>query len=247
MDTSALKYVRDLKIASPPVGDFAEYTSSQLDSGDKAFVDAGSLVSFVSNISSQNRQDVLDSTLLAQLAADHAYDRQKDTQDWYHKYVEVLSKVGWVIQSFEFQKYDQTGATLEISAAIILVIESLVNKEELAALKIALTALQSPKNKNWLTLFSQQSSSAEGGSFQMLPCKEGANGEVVMGMGCFYFSGSTENDQWLWFKYSTSSISLFKAAQSSTLNKQVYGRVREAVREKLGRKANDFVKGLDID
>ena len=48
----------------------------------QALVDAGSLVSFTSNLKGQQKEDVLNSSLLAQLAANKRYDRFNDSENW---------------------------------------------------------------------------------------------------------------------------------------------------------------------
>lgn len=47
------------------------------------------------------QDDVLHSTLLAQLSADAHYDRTEQTQEWYAFYLGVLNNVGWVTVKFE--------------------------------------------------------------------------------------------------------------------------------------------------
>ena len=51
---------------------------------EQSYVDAGSLVSFTNRLSTQNKEDVLNGTLLAQLAADGVADRMKQKETWYH-------------------------------------------------------------------------------------------------------------------------------------------------------------------
>ena len=67
----------------------------------EGFVDAGSLVCFNSDVHSQQKEDVLESTLLAQLAANKKYDRFAAPKNWYVFYNKVLGKVGWLAQGFE--------------------------------------------------------------------------------------------------------------------------------------------------
>src|SRR3712207_4682897 len=58
---------------------------------EQAFFNDKSLVSFVSEVSGQNRKDVLNSTLLAQLAANKEVPDPDKILDWYQKFVDVLS------------------------------------------------------------------------------------------------------------------------------------------------------------
>jgi hypothetical protein len=60
-----------------------------------AYVAAASVVSFADGVTGQQKEDLLNSTLLAQLAANHRFDREKDTLNWYEAYRTVLRGVGW--------------------------------------------------------------------------------------------------------------------------------------------------------
>ena len=48
------------------------------------------------------QSDVINSTLLAQLAANKQYDRQNNVDQWYGYYKTVLEQVGWTVQNFEW-------------------------------------------------------------------------------------------------------------------------------------------------
>jgi len=63
-----------------------------------ANVDAASVVTFVDGLSQQQKEDVLNSTLLAQLATNKQHNRERDMVGWYGTYRSVLEQVGWVSQ-----------------------------------------------------------------------------------------------------------------------------------------------------
>jgi hypothetical protein len=60
-----------------------------------AYVAAASVVSFADGVTGQQKEDLLNSTLLAQLGANHRFDREKDTLNWYGAYRTVLWGIGW--------------------------------------------------------------------------------------------------------------------------------------------------------
>lgn len=59
------------------------------------YVVAGSIVSFSDRVAGQQKADLLNSTLLAQLAANRRCDRERETLNWYDVYRRVLWGVGW--------------------------------------------------------------------------------------------------------------------------------------------------------
>ena len=60
-----------------------------------AYVVAASVVTFTDGIYGQQREDLLNSCLLAQLSANKQHDRERATLDWYAHYRKVLLTVGW--------------------------------------------------------------------------------------------------------------------------------------------------------
>jgi hypothetical protein len=63
-----------------------------------ANVVAASVVAFADGLYGQQKEDLLNSTLLAQLAANKKYDRARDTLNWYVIYLNVLEKLGWSLE-----------------------------------------------------------------------------------------------------------------------------------------------------
>lgn len=61
-----------------------------------ASVVGGAVAVFVAGLSEQDREDVLASTLFAQLAANAAHDREREPVAWYENYSSGLERLGWV-------------------------------------------------------------------------------------------------------------------------------------------------------
>ena len=47
------------------------------------------------------QEDVLNSTLFAQLAANQSYDRQTRFMEWYEYYRDILWNIGWDVAEFK--------------------------------------------------------------------------------------------------------------------------------------------------
>ena len=211
-----------------------------------AKLDAGSIVSFVAGVGEQAQSDVLNSTLLAQLNSDYMYDREKQTEDWYKNYVYVLGKVGWVIQGFEFQKYDTSSQGLTMDKVVVEILETMMTGNELAIAASAIKALNSLSGDDGrIKLFGHSSSSNSGGSFQISSATE-QNGTVAMKLGAFYMSYKTSQTDVLWWHYKSANVDIYKSGQGVTLDHDVYGQVRQSIITKLGDKAKTFVDDLPI-
>lgn len=247
---SPLEYVKQLEIESPNFQVCATPPSVQLSaSKEQGFVVAGSLVSFVGNIGTQEREDVINSTLLAQLAADKKFDRKKQTEEWYGYYVKVLSELGWVLRDFSFKKYKSSEETMNISTAILDVLHANVNQKEITGVKKTIHSLQRAENEPWWVIFSNRSSGPSAdGNLQVLLCKVDSTSQVAMSIGCFCFSAETIEKQWLWYDYISANMSLHWSTQTSTLNMTFYNQIRDEVIKKLHDRINpkDLIGDLEL-
>jgi hypothetical protein len=210
------------------------------------FVEKGSLVSFVAGVSGQNREDVLNSTLLAQLSADKTCDRDSKPLDWYQQYTKVLSTLGWTLQGANFSDYSSSTATFSMDKAVLEIAGAALTGDEAAVLAATVDALgKLPTTDGRLQLFNHSASNGKEGNFQICVCTE-TNGAVAMKTMAFYFTSSQTNTTVLFFNYTAASTELQKSVQGATLNSGVYGQVRDAVLDKLGKNAQTFVLNLDI-
>ena len=113
-------------VALKAVEDSAGPLSIPTEGKPEAYVDNGSLVSFINNVPSQQRVDVLNSSLLAQLAANKKHDPYKDTENWFKFYAKVMKNVGWVIQDFEFTDYKTSEKDFKLSQLTLQILSGLV-------------------------------------------------------------------------------------------------------------------------
>lgn len=210
------------------------------------YVDAGSLVSFVAGVSPQSQSDALNSTLLAQLAANKKFDRETQTEDWYKFYHTVLENVGWVVQAFDFTKFNASGSTFTVNAVIADVLEAIATKDDKAVIDSTIKAVKALDDGDGrLVLWDDNSTKLDKGNFQISSCNE-SDGVLVMKIGAFHFKTDKRVTGVLWFTFSSSSTSMYKGGQVMTLDLDVYSKVRETIIEKLGSRAQDFVGNLDI-
>lgn len=251
-DAQRQEYVNSLELAdlpghTPRPGRAAALTGSapalQADEP-QGFIDGGSVVCFVAGVSLQTRQDVLNSTLLAQLVANKTYDREVDTVGWYRTYREVLENIGWVVPGFNFAKNDGGGATFQVKAVVLKLLEAVTSSGALAVTKATLEAVEAlGAGSDQLTLFAASSSSSTLASFQIGAVEE-VDGVPTMGLGLFYLRSTNLDVNFLWSDLSTADTVMYQSAQQITLNQQVYKHVRQAIVDKLGSKALDYVKSL---
>lgn len=253
MDIKA--YIRDLQIDTPTFEGSSHFFSNRSTTRSRSladpsqpagFVAGGSLVSFVSGISPQHQDDVLNSTLLAQLAADHDFPSPEQVMDWYGKYITVLGHLGWVKQDFAFQKYSASGSTFTMSAAILEILQAALSGDEYQVATATLNSLESLSDDDHrITVFDSKSASGSNGNFQIGTAVD-AGDNVAMATSAYYFSGASEATKFLWATYSSSDVNFYFSRQSMTLHELAYAVVRQSVIDKLGANAQNYIADLDI-
>jgi len=213
-----------------------------------AAVDAAAVVSFVDGVSGQHKADVLNSVLLAQLAANKKYNRETDTANWYTFYRSVLEYVGWVVPAFSFSRFSTDGARFTVDGVVVKLLQAIASEQEIAVIRSAIDALKALQDRDGrVVLFETQSHSAALGNFQISTVGESADGTVVMKIGAFYFGTTETVTRVLWFNFPRSGTRMYQAAQTMTLDDDVYVRVRQIIVDKLGDRAVSFIQDLDIE
>ena len=124
-----ITFLTNLELDAPDLGDIPTIPH-RLENA-SAGVDAGSLVTFSGGVTEQNQADVKNSCLLA---ANKEYDREKQTEQWYRFYAEVLENVGWVIQEFQFSRITSKKGDFEASAIMFEILRAFCTEDEKVAM-----------------------------------------------------------------------------------------------------------------
>jgi hypothetical protein len=241
-----LEFVQNLELDQPKSRTRDLPTTPEITPNNTAnYVNDGSLISFVTGLSSEDKSDVLNSVLLAQRAANKKHDRYTEPEAWYKSYREILTTIGWVGGQDTFQQYTADGTTVKVDDVVLQILGTLaIGGAAITAITQALNALQglSAQDKQF-TLWEQSSHSLKTGNFQIAACEKSGDG-LVLKMGSFYFSATQTATRFLFFNYSSTAITLFTGGQTTVLNKEVYSQIRQGVMTKLGALASEFIANL---
>ena len=212
-----------------------------------AWVNVGSILSFVSGVDSDERSDILFSVQLAQRAADAACDRFAQTRIWYNKYNEVLEAVGWVTEQFAFAAHNQAEGDFRMDQAALSIISAIATGNQLQAITASISALEKlAEGDGAITLFDVYAAAGLSGNFQLGAVQKAQTGAISMALGAFYFHSSSQRRQFLFAKWGLNDVNFWTAAQKMTFNSDVYANVRDTVQKKLGRQAVNFIERLHI-
>lgn len=201
----------------------------------QAAVNVGAVVAFADNVPQAQRQDILDSVQLAQRAATGEFDRHKDTERWYGKFIEVMQRVGWVTSQFAFAKQDQEQGELKVDARALQIVATVAAQGALGVLTKSLSLLEGMADGDHaISVYRRFASTNLSGNFQLGTAEVSPQGALSVGLGAFYFGAKDQQTRTLFGSYGANRISFWSAAQRMTLNQQQFDKARIAVQKALG-------------
>jgi hypothetical protein len=210
-----------------------------------AAVDVGSLVSFVEGVNAQEIDDVLFSVQLAQRGASGAFNRFTQTQSWYSTYIEILETLGWAAEQLAFAQYEQSEGEIRMDKAALAVIMAIASQNQLTILKESVQALEAlAEEDDTIRLFDFHSAAKMSGNFQLGAVQRAENGAMAMVLGAFHFTATDARRKFLFFSWGAQEVDFWTAAQKMTLNMAFYAQHRDAVKKKLGEKADEYIDAL---
>ena len=108
----------------------------------QALVVGTGLIAAADKVPAATRQDLVDCTLFAQLAATAAVTDATDVQQWYRAYFGTLTWLGWAQSDTGFEQYEFSGRNAEAHQAILGVLTALLGPQAaaLAVVKAAIGA-----------------------------------------------------------------------------------------------------------
>jgi hypothetical protein len=220
------------------------------DAKNQAAVVGADVIAFVKGVTPDQRNDIVNASLLAQLVAKKKVADPKtlaQVKAWYDEYFDVLSRIGFAIQDKGFAEYQETSDSFQAHEAILEIVAPLLAgvPGALALIKTTLEALQKmSSNSPWITLFDRESRSANTARFQVSLVTEDDNGQLLVALAAFGLEAKTQLTQVLFFKFHRNDVTLHHHSGKVTVNTQLLGAVRDQIAGKLLAYTNDYIKGL---
>jgi len=210
----------------------------------QSLVVGSGLVVAAANVPKQAREDLVNCTLFAQLAASGEVGNAAKVVDWYDAYFRALTALGWAQSDTQFETYKFGSQNAEAHKAIIQVLTVLMGPQAaaLVVVKTALDALQSMnENSPWITLFDRQSKMGKSARFQVATAQLDASGLLQVALVAFNLKARSDMTQVLFFKYSSSSTSLQYAAGKATIYEAALREQRAAIAARLAAYRSAYV------
>lgn len=213
----------------------------------------GNIVSFTQGMSRQNKEDVMDIFLFASLAANKAFNQKTQRKEWYDKYTEVLTAMGWISTNWKYEETQATAQRFTMEQAGLEVIGSIIAAAALpitasaAMLKVAADTVNALKISNKpLRLFERQSKSSHGGSVRIVTCNESEDGTVTAVLAVVSFSTRLDVTNVLFWEWNRADVETYKEGDGLALASHHYANLRAAVQKKLGVRGLAAIEEFEI-
>lgn len=206
------------------------------DTDAQTLVAGSGLIVAAENVPAQTREDLINCTLFAQLAATGDVPDSKKIMPWYDAYFRRLRILGWAQSDYQFQDYKFKGKHAEAHKAVEKVLVALLGPQAAAIVVIQATlqALQEmDENSPWLTLFDKQSKVETAARFQVATAQVGPGGLLQTALVAFHLKARAKFTQVLFFKFSSSSTSLKYASGIATIQESALNETRELIADQL--------------
>jgi len=228
--------------ADDPFGDFPD-EDPQPPSGT---VVGGNVAAFTDGVTGQQKDDVEDALLLAQLAADLRYSSKDQPVEYFEYFRKVLARVGYILAAGRWSRLTSQRASFTVDAAIINVIKSMLTENQLAVANAALDAMKSLEDQDRRIVIFERSSldGPSDGAFTMDQVGVSPEGTLSLNASAFAFGCNTTVTRFLWFSFPSSQTRFAASRVTMVLNERVYSQVRAQVSAKLGASAGAFVGTL---
>lgn len=246
---SAREFINAAKLPSPTRGavdgsrELIDFNAQKT----QTMVVASDVVSFVKGVSTERRQDIVNSSLLAQLVASKQVPDRTNVTQWYQAYFDVLKNIGWVIQDHSFSSYTEEANGLEAHEAILKIAGAFLGGTP-GALAIVMSTLEALKSmddsKPWMTIFDRETKHANTGHFQIALAEQGDNDQFMVSLMAFSLKAQSSLTQILFFKIRKDEVQLEKCAGKVTINDEVLSSVREQVKQKLAAHTSQYIAKL---
>ena len=211
-----------------------------------SFLVGGQILSFSDSVSPELRAASINSSTLAQLQASATCKGVPQTDgeilEWQAAYVNTLLQIGWSIQgSSDKQKNFEAGGA-EVQTAFVTFLASLaVGAALLDLLKgILETLVKAADNDPFITLYKERTASDHVAAFGAGLGDTSDKGFVFTVLDCLV-DAKEHQQQVLFWKWGSSSASIFARRYDLTLNTAVYDAVKDDIVDITSSHAKDWI------
>lgn len=207
---------------------------------DTAQIDAGALIALDRALSAQDKADISNSLLFAQLAANAKQNRFTAPMQWIQEYTTVLGALGWVAQLTRTSSPVRVDPPVDWAGVVSRAFPP--NAGGALAAKAFAAADRLAAGSAGLAIWTKNAATALTGNFQVQSFSA-AGGDVAGGSVQVAFSLNTDASGFLtWNSY----YEITTSSATMVLNEEVYAQVRQIVIDKLGDRPKTYITPVPL-
>ena len=206
------------------------------------------IVSSSAGTTSLVREFIINSSLLAQLAANRRVPMREDVFAWYDAYFETLDQLGWVIQERGFSEHRNIGNQVDVHQAILSVASTILSQSAAALMVVEATmkAMELMADGAWLRIFNRESRAEKEARFQFTVTEsESERGSTTVLMA-FELRARSTLTQVLFFKFPSADVTLRHASGRVAINPDLVAEINPVIARKVSAFTSDFIEDLPI-
>jgi hypothetical protein len=202
------------------------------------------MVSLYDGIGAQDREDIFDCLLHADVFASQHFDPRTDYSNWLFRYRARLEVRGWTLINPIKHRPQVIFNPADLDTATIAIIQSAGDKELADLTHAAWRSMQI--NHHAHHFFSHGVRDGELARFQMVPCMNDPDGNVLMLICAIRLTGSVDTRDFDLWTETRREMLLRINGGVYRLDRKVYGRYREDIRKQLIGSSDRAIKQFPI-
>jgi hypothetical protein len=214
---------------------------------DQAQVVGSGILSFEQGVDAQIREAISDTALLAQLHANKQVKFEQDQEGWFRIYSEVLTNLGWTIQTQGWTDYSADGTQAEVNEKIIdvLTVALGASTAALAVITATINALRGmAPDSPWITIFSREVQKANMARFQIGFVNSVEKDDVFVDLVACIINAKNEITQVLFFKWKDAHASFKANGLKVSNNGRSLTELGPAIRTKIRAYQADYLSSI---
>lgn len=248
--SAAVRFVEELKLPPEPrrtrgaVAAPVTFDST----ADASYVVGSAIAAFAAGIPPATRELMVNSLLLAQLAANQKAARD-NLREWNDAYFNTLGNLGWVIQERNFSEHRESGDDFEAHQAILSIATVILGPAApaLAVVQSTLQAMKAMSDGSWMKIFKRESQAApKSPHFQITAAEKMAGGGVRISLMFFELEAKSTLTQILFFKFRSADVTFRHASGRVMIDAKVLNSVRGVMAKRLSAYTRHYVENVPI-
>ncbi len=252
-----MKHLHEKLAVQEKIANIARYELStrgvEEEADTSAAVVGSSVLSFVTGIDRERKQDAMNTYLLATKVANKAV-KSGQGEAWYTLFRKVMKDCGWVEINNSYRQHSSKKQQFTMEEVAVEILKGAVVTAAMSGVT-AITAVDGArkaiealaKQEGPLSVFERHVRSDRGGSFGLGSAVQTPEGDVILALGTVQYASNTNATSVLFSNWDSASVDIYQGATSFVMNPMLIEATRATVAAKLLGAATSSIAEYDID